>query len=136
MTNESEYVLPNGFTYFASTATSPGSWAKALDPVTAARNAADYNGYGSGPVFVQVWYAPAHRAEIDNLNGGLAYRSEDASQIVPVGLFKLTRTTIKPSTDKRMTNLEWVTDSQEMFDKNHQHWLKECQKEALAKKCS
>ena len=32
-----DWVLPNGFTYIASTAGHYGSWAKALDPLTAAR---------------------------------------------------------------------------------------------------
>ena len=35
-----DWVLPNGFTFIASTAGMYGSWAKAPDPVTAARKAA------------------------------------------------------------------------------------------------
>lgn len=109
MSDISSYVLPNGFTFLASTAGSPGTWAKALDPVTAARNAARSN-----PEFVQVWYVPNEHVGISDF-GGLSWNPEIADQIVPIGFFKLTASTMKPSKDKRLTHEEWMADQYEQF---------------------
>ena len=51
MTDTKDWVLPNGGTFLASTAGIYGSWAKATDPVTAARDAAKANS-SSYPQFV------------------------------------------------------------------------------------
>jgi hypothetical protein len=40
-----DHVLSNGYTFIAVTAGNYGSWAKATDPMTAIRSAADENGY-------------------------------------------------------------------------------------------
>ena len=81
-----DWVLPNGFTYIASTAGFYGSWAKATDPVTAARKAAR-----GEKNFVSVWYGPDETSHVNDM-GGLSYASESADKMVPVGFLKLVKT--------------------------------------------
>lgn len=114
MSDISSYVLPNGFTFLASTAGSPGYWSRALDPVTAARNAARVE-YGlNEPEFVQVWYVPHEHVGINDW-GQLAWSPKIADQIIPIGFFKLTTSTMRPSKDKRLTHEEWMADQHELF---------------------
>jgi hypothetical protein len=123
MTDTKEWVLPNGFTFIASTAGYYGAWAKATDPVTAARNAAKSNS-NNYPQFVYVWYAPDNKADV-NEHGGLTYSVEDAKKIVPVGFYELTKTTMKPSTDERLTHENWMADSILQFQQDAEYWKRE-----------
>ena len=120
MPDTSDYVLPNGYTFFASTVGYRGTWACDKDPVSAARRAADRN--GPYPHFVQVWYAPYETTEV-NENGGLSWMSETANTIVPIGFFKLTPTTMKKSKDKRLTHEEFMDHWFNSFNKSYQHWV-------------
>ena len=117
-----DWVLPNGFTYIASTAGWYGSWAKATDPVTAARNAARYAGSGY-PHFVSIWYAPDETTHVNEM-GGLSYAPESADKMVAVGFFEVGKNSIKPSKDDRCTHLEFVETWLRYFDRSNQSWLK------------
>ena len=118
--SDTSHVLPNGFTYFASTAGYCGTWACDNDPVSAARKAAERN--GPYPHFVQVWYAPFETTEV-NENGGLSWLPETANTIVPVGFYKLTPSTMKKSKDKRMTHEEFVEFWLEALGNSYEFWL-------------
>ena len=115
-----DWVLPNGFTYIASTAGHYGAWAKATDPVTAARNAAKHNG-SSYPHFVSVWYGPDETTHVNEL-GGLSYAPESADKMAAVGFFEVGKNGIKPSKDERYTHLEFVKEWLSYFDRSHQSW--------------
>jgi len=115
-----DWVLPNGFTFIASTAGWYGSWAKATDPVTAARNAAK-NASGSYPQWVQIWYAPDETTNITEM-GSLSWKAETADKIVPIGFFELTKSTMKPSHDPRLTHQEFMADNINQFEKSHEMW--------------
>jgi hypothetical protein len=123
-----DWVLPNGFTYIASTAGHYGTWAKATDPVTAARNASNYHGSSSYPHFISVWYGPSETTHVTEM-GGLSYSSEYADKMVPVGFFEVRKNSIKPSKDKRCTHLEFVEEWLGYFDTAHQEWVKQQQKQ-------
>ena len=122
-----DWVLPNGFTFIASTAGYYGSWAKALDPLTAVRNAARDNS-SSYPQFVSVWYGPDETSHVTEM-GGLSYASESADKMVPVGFFEVGKNSIKLSKDKRCTHLEFVEEWLRYFDRSHQQWVKHQQEQ-------
>ena len=88
------HILSNGRTFMAITTGHYGAWAKATDPITAARNAASANGYGSaGKVAVQVFFGKSDDMRC-SLLGGIMWN--DAPPI-PIGLFLVPKTgTIKP----------------------------------------
>ena len=114
-----DWVLPNGFTFIASTAGSYGSWAKALDPVTAARKAARGEKH-----FVSVWYGPDETTHVSEM-GGLSYAAESADKMVPVGFFEVGKNSIKPSKDERCTHLDFIETWLRYFDRSNQDWLKQ-----------
>ena len=122
-----DWVLPNGFTFIASTAGYYGSWAKALDPLTAVRNAARDNS-NSYPQFVSVWYGPDETSHVTEM-GGLSYAMESADKMVAVGFFEVGKNSIKPSKDKRCTHLEFVEEWLRYFDRSHQQWVKHQQEQ-------
>ena len=118
-----DWVLPNGFTFIASTAGMYGSWAKATDPVTAARKAAR-----GEKNFVSVWYGPDETSHVNDM-GGLSYASESADKMVPVGFFEVGKNSIKPSKDERCTHLEFIETWLRYFDRSNQQWLKHQQEQ-------
>ncbi len=126
MTDTKDWVLPNGFTYIASTAGWYGSWAKATDPVTAARNAAK-DASSSYPQFVSIWYAPDETTNVNEM-GGLSWMSETADKIVPIGFFQMSKSSMKPSQDSRLTNQEFVKEQFQQFQQSYSWWV-ENQKE-------
>jgi len=107
-----DWVLPNGFTYIASTAGWYGSWAKATDPVTAARKASR-----GEKNFVSVWYGPDETTHVNEM-GGLSYAPESADKMVAVGFFEVGKNSIKPSKDDRYTHLEFVEEWLRYFDRS------------------
>lgn len=121
MPDTSDFVLPNGFTFFASTAGSPGTWALDKDPVSAARKAAERN--GSYPHYVQVWYAPYETTAISEM-GGLEWTPSTANTMVPIGFFKLTASTIKKSKNKRLTHEEFMDYWFDAFNESYKAWVK------------
>ena len=118
-----DWVLPNGFTFIASTAGFYGSWAKATAPVTAARKAARVE-----KNFVSVWYGPDKTSHVNDM-GGLSYASESADKMVPVGCFEVGKNSIKPSKDERCTHLEFIETWLRYFDSSNQQWLKHQQEQ-------
>ena len=127
MTDTKEWVLPNGFTYIASTAGWYGSWAKATDPVTAARKAAR-DASSSYPQFVSIWYAPDETTNVNEM-GGLSWMSETADRIIPIGFFQMSKNSMKVSKDSRLTNHEFVTEQFGQFRKSYDWWVKNEQKQ-------
>ena len=123
MTDSKDWVLPNGGTFLACTAGSYGSWAKATDPVTAARDAAR-SCSSNYPQFVQVWYCPTNRTSVAGL-GNLSWYSEDADKIVPIGFFKLTRSTMTASKDERLTHEDFQKDWCHRLKMSHEAHLEE-----------
>lgn len=123
MTDSFDHVLPNGFTFLASTAGSPGSWAKATDPVTAARNACKYNG-SRYPEFVQIWYGPDCDINVTDF-GGISWKHSTANAVVPIGFFKMTQSTMKPSQDERMTHEDFMDENQRQFKKSSEYYLEQ-----------
>lgn len=120
MTDTKDWVLPNGFTFLASTAGLYGSWAKATDPVTAARDAAKANS-SSYPQWVSVWYVPDETTSITGM-GGMSWLPETADKIVPIGFFELKRSSMKPSRDPRLTHQEFIKNELAQFEHSHKHW--------------
>jgi len=117
-----DWVLPNGFTFIASTAGWYGGWAKAADPMTAARNACK-QASGSYPQFVQVWYAPDDTTNVTEM-GGLSWMPETADKIAPIGFFKVTSKSMSPSKDSRLTHQEFMEDSMKQFQRSYDNWQK------------
>lgn len=105
-----DHILSNGCTFMAITTGHYGAWAKATDPITAARNAADNNGYGSaGKVAVQVFFGKSDDMRC-SLVGGIMWN--DAPPI-PIGLFLVSPTRIKPMpkgefNDHHESHDEWM----------------------------
>lgn len=127
MTDTKDWVLPNGFTYIASTAGWYGSWAKATDPVTAARNAAK-DASSSYPQFVSVWYAPDKTTNVNEM-GGLSWMSETADKIVPIGFFQMSKSSMKPSQDPRLTSQEFVKEQFQQFQQSYSWWVENQQEQ-------
>lgn len=106
-----DHVLGNGCTYMAVTTGYYGSWAKATDPITAIRNAANADGCsGKRPVVVRCVYGLNEDLSVDEM-GAISYSL--LSHTVPIGLFIVTPTTIKPLkkgklNDKHESHEEWV----------------------------
>lgn len=88
------HILTNGYTFMAITTGHYGAWAKATDPITAARNAANENGYGSaGKVAVQVFFGKSDDMRC-SLLGGIMWNDAPPT---PVGLFLVLKAgSIKP----------------------------------------
>mgnify|MGYP003144525120 FL=1 len=118
-----DWVLPNGFTYIASTAGFYGSWAKATDPVTAARNAVRDNG-NKYPDFVSVWYGPDETTYINQM-GGLQYHADTADKMVPIGFFEVRKNSVSPSNDERYTHSQFMDDNLKNFVASFERWNEE-----------
>ena len=111
-----DQVLSNGYTFLAVTLGSYGSWAKATDPLTAIRNAADehgYSRYGEGDKKkVPVMCMYGKNGSIYCGAGGAIYWENDATP-TPIGLFTVTPKTITPMkkgdiNDSHETCEEWI----------------------------
>lgn len=106
-----DHVLSNGYTFLAVTLGYYGSWAKATDPLTAIRNAADENGYGdSKKVPVMCMYGK--NGSIYCGAGGGIHWENDAIP-TPIGLFTVTPKSITPMkkgdiNDSHESCEEWI----------------------------
>ena len=86
-----DHVLPNGYTFMAITTGYQGTWAKATDPVTAARNAA--KAYSpSAKIAVQVFYGKSDDMKCAH-SGGILWTDTPP---IAIGLFLVSKTIIKP----------------------------------------
>ena len=83
-----DHVLSNGYTYLAVTAGQYGSWAKATDPMTAIRNAADENGYGeANKVTVMCMYGKSDSLRCGSFGG---FYWDEGANPTPIGMFTVT----------------------------------------------
>ena len=110
MIDKSEFVQANGFTFYAVSSDYGASWAKALDPITAIRNAAT-----SGNAAVRCVYGKEDELSSDGL-GNIFWDDVDNPPI-PVGLFLVTPRKIIPMPEKSKefpknsyTNEQWISD--------------------------
>jgi hypothetical protein len=117
-TETKEWVLPNGYTYLAITATDYGSWSKAREPFTACRDV-----YRN---FINSGYAPPNVKKVPVV---LVYCHEETTKVltcggyqwdnnfppIPVGLLAITRSSMKPATKNEFGGTNHSCDD----------WLKE-----------
>jgi hypothetical protein len=90
-----DHVLSNGYTFLAVTVGGYGMWAKATDPLTAIRNAANENGYGDkNKILVMCVYGKNGSVRCGAM-GGIYW--DEGSEPVPVGLFTVTPKGITPT---------------------------------------
>lgn len=90
-----EHVLSNGYTFLAVTAGQYGTWARATDPMTAIRNAAEENGYGNdGKILVMCVYGKNGSVGCGSV-GGIYW--EEGAEPTPIGLFTVTPKSITPT---------------------------------------
>lgn len=116
-----DHVLSNGYTFLAVTSGYYGSWAKATDPLTAIRNAADEHGfsrYGEGDknkLIVMCVYGK-NGSVYCGAGGGICWENDEAP--TPIGLFTVTPKSITP-TKKGDVNKEHE-DCEEWIEKAFQ----------------
>lgn len=107
MTN---HVLPSGDTFLAITMQHGGYWAKATDPITAIRDA--YSNASRKETVIACYFGDNKSLSVDDFDGGLLYDLEKPP--VPIGLFIVTRTSIKPLQKGHFnaaheSHIEWIT---------------------------
>ena len=129
MATRKDHVLPNGNTFLATTASSPGYWAKATDPITAIKEVRRQEGshWPKGRVPITVFYGDAESLQINDF-GGLSW--DTRKPYIPIGLFTVTERSIKPlqkaDFEEGGSHLKWMADEfssverqvKERFEKN------------------
>lgn len=95
MSEKLDHALSNGYTFLAVTGGYYGSWAKATDPLTAIRNAANELGYGDKKKAVVMCVYGKNGSVYCGSGGGIAWEDDQAP--TPIGLFTVTPTSIKPT---------------------------------------
>ena len=129
MATRKDHVLPNGNTFLATTASSPGYWAKATDPITAIKEVRRQEGshWPKGKVPITVFYGDAESLQINDF-GGLSW--DTRKPYIPIGLFTVTERSIKPlqkaDFEEGGSHLKWMADEfssverqvKERFEKN------------------
>ena len=90
-----DHVLPNGNTFLAMTASSPGYWAKATDPITAIKEVRRQEGshWPKGRVPITVFYGDAETLNASDY-GGVSWNTD--KPYIPIGLFTVTKRSILP----------------------------------------
>ena len=92
-----DHVLSNGYTYLAVTAGHYGSWAKATDPMTAIRSAANENGYGeANKVTVMCMYGKSGALRCGSFGG---FQWDEDANPTPIGMFTVTPKAITKHAD-------------------------------------
>ena len=130
MTNsDNDHVLPNGNTFLATSASSPGYWAKATDPITAIKEVRRQEGshWPKGRVPITVFYGDAETLQVNDF-GGLSW--DTRKPYVPIGLFTVTKRSIHPlkkaDFEEGGSHLKWMAQEfssverqvDERFEKN------------------
>lgn len=124
-----DHVLPNGNTFLAMTASSPGYWAKATDPITAIKEVRRQEGshWPKGRVPITVFYGDAETLQVNDF-GGLSW--DTRKPYVPIGLFTVTKRSIHPlkkaDFEEGGSHLKWMAQEfssverqvDERFEKN------------------
>jgi hypothetical protein len=108
------YILPNGYTFLAVTASDRGVWAKATDPVTAIQNA--HRDAGGKTNAIYVIYGKSDELFVQD-NGGW-YTWQRSNPPVPIGIFTVTSRSIKPIAkgdfnEDHLDCLGWMTEQLE-----------------------
>ena len=94
MSETTKHVLPNGYTFLASTANQYGTWAKATDPITAIKNAHDHDGSDKVPIYVV--YGKDEEIYVSDF-GGYNWKTENPP--TPIGIFTVTARIIDTEDD-------------------------------------
>ena len=92
MSQDREHVLPNGYTFLASTAGMYGYWAKATDPITAIRECYKYDGRTDAAA-IYVLYGKNTEISVSDF-GGFNYHTDNPP--TPLGIFYVTNRSIRP----------------------------------------
>jgi hypothetical protein len=106
-----DHVLSNGYTFLAVTTGYYGSWAKATDPMTAIRNAADEAGYGDKKKVAVMCVYGKHGSVYCGAGGGIMWEDDQAP--TPIGLFTVTPKAITATKKGDINDLhedcvEWI----------------------------
>ena len=91
MSETTKHVVPNGYTFLASTAGQYSTWAKATDPITAIRNAHKHDGSHKVPIYVV--YGKDEEIYVSDF-GGYNWQAENPP--TPIGIFTVTSRSIRP----------------------------------------
>ena len=108
-----DHVLPNGNTFLAMTASSPGHWAKATDPITAIKEVRRQEGshWPKGRVPITVYYGDAETLQVNDF-GGLSW--DTSKPYIPIGLFTVTKQSIQPLKEAHFeeggSHEEWMAE--------------------------
>jgi len=112
--NSESFTLDNGYTFHAVVQDLGATWARATDPITAIRNAAraHTSNFGIG-LPVVCMYGKADELQSDEWG---SFRWKIENEPVPIGLFNVTKTQIKPMpkglhNDRHASCEEWITDT-------------------------
>ena len=110
------HVLPNGFTFLAITAGSPGWWGKATDPITAIRNAHKFSGLDKNAIYVI--YGNDDELYVSDYGG---YNWKANNPPTPIGIFTVTNRSIKPTAkgdfnEKHADCYEWMIENIEHIE--------------------
>jgi|TARA_Y100000385_G_scaffold255463_1_gene281097 hypothetical protein len=111
MSETQDHVLPNGYTFLASTAGLYGTWAKASNPITAIKNAHKHDGGDKIPIYVV--YGKDDELYVSDFGG---YNWQTENPPTPIGIFTVTSRSIRPVkkgdfNDKHADCLEWMTEN-------------------------
>ena len=117
MSETSNHVLPNGYTFLAVTSGFYGSWAKATDPVTAIRNA--HRDAGGKKNAIYVIHGKNDKLTVSDF-GGYSWQSETPP--TPIGIFTVTDRSIKPVAKGDFSEdhddcLGWMTEQLEDIER-------------------
>jgi len=130
------HTLENGCTFLAVTGGSYGGWAKALDPVTAIKDAVRNGGSqdAQNGVAVMVLYGPS-----DTLNcgamGGFNYETTPEGKPTPIGLFFCKGRSIQPMKKGDLgpdhpDHEKWMKDTSSDIEEDVAWWVKNNENEA------
>tara|TARA_R110000868_G_scaffold149021_1_gene371248 strand:- start:48 stop:422 length:375 start_codon:yes stop_codon:yes gene_type:complete len=118
MSETTKHVLPNGYTFLASTANQYGTWAKATDPITAIKNAYKHDGSDKVPIYVV--YGKDEEIYVSDF-GGYNWKTENPP--TPIGIFTVTSRTIRPVKKNDFNKdhadcLEWMLENISNIEKS------------------
>jgi len=115
--SKTSHALPNGYTFLAVTSSDRGVWAKATDPVTAARNA--HRDAGGKKNAIYVVYGKNDELSVSDWGG---YNWCPDNPPTPIGIFTVTDRSIKPVVEGDFSEehgdcLHWMTEQIEDIER-------------------
>lgn len=126
-----DHILKNGYTFLALSGGYYGGWAKALDPVTAIKNAVKEYGANTlgnkDGIAVRVMYGPSDTLNCAEL-GGFNYEATPEGRPTPIGLFFCKGRTIRPMKKGDMNpdhpdHEEWMDQTANDIEENVAYWI-------------